>query len=155
MSTANYNRFVEATILGDVEAMNHYMNRIAMETFSFFDVGGDSQNCEPEKFYHGFVLGLMAEQAVNYEIRSNRESGFGRYDIMLIPKRTQLPAIVIEFKVHNAGREKSLTDTAESALKQIADKNYDAELLARGISTDRIRHYGFAFEGKKVLIMEQ
>lgn len=155
VSTANYNRFVEATILGDVEAMNHYMNRIAMETFSFFDVGGDSQNCEPEKFYHGFVLGLMAEQAVNYEIRSNRESGFGRYDIMLIPKRTQLPAIVIEFKVHNAGREKSLTDTAESALKQIADKNYDAELLARGISTDRIRHYGFAFEGKKVLIMEQ
>lgn len=155
VSTANYNRFVEATILGDVEAMNHYMNRIAMETFSFFDVGGDSQNCEPEKFYHGFVLGLMAEQAVNYEIRSNRESGFGRYDIMLIPKRTQLPAIVIEFKVHNAGREKSLTDTAESALKQIADKNYDAELLARGISTDRIRHYGFAFDGKKVLIMEQ
>lgn len=155
VSTANYNRFVEATILGDVEAMNHYMNRIAMETFSFFDVGGDSQNCEPEKFYHGFVLGLMAEQVVNYEIRSNRESGFGRYDIMLIPKRTQLPAIVIEFKVHNAGREKSLTDTVESALKQIADKNYDAELLARGISTDRIRHYGFAFEGKKVLIMEQ
>lgn len=132
--------------------INHYMNKVALEIFSYFDVGGDSGNGEPEKFYHGFVLGLMAEQTDNYELRSNRESGFGRYDVMLIPKKAQLPAVVIEFKVRNANSEKMLEDTAESALKQISDRNYDSELFARGISADRIRHYGFAFEGKKVLI---
>lgn len=154
-ATPNYNKFMAAIISGDVDAMNYYMNKVSLETFSFFDVGGESQNSEPERFYHGFVLGLMVEQTENYEVRSNRESGFGRYDVMLIPKKNSLPAIVIEFKVHTPGRERSFEDTAQSALRQIEDKNYDAELISRGISRERIRHYGFAFEGKKVLIIEQ
>ena len=153
-AAANYNRFISAMVSNDVEAMNLYMNRVALETFSYFDVGGSGQDSEPEKFYHGFVLGLMAEQNDNYEVRSNRESGFGRYDVMLIPKKEKLPAIVMEFKVHNPNREKSLSDTAGTALRQIDEKNYDAELLDRGIEKEQIRHYGFAFEGKKVLIME-
>lgn len=94
---------------GDIEAVNYYMNKVASEIFSFFDVGGKTGESEPERFYHGFVLGLMAEQSESYEIRSNRESGFGRYD---------------------------------------------AELIARGISKERIKHYGFAFEGKNVLIAQ-
>ena len=114
----------------------------------------DSSSGEPERFYHGFVLGLMVEQAERYEVRSNRESGFGRYDVMLIPKKDNLPAIVMEFKVRNPGREQTLEATAQSALNQIEDKNYDAELVARGIPCERIRHYGLAFEGKRVLIME-
>ena len=153
-AAANYNRFISAMVSNDVEAMNLYMNRVALETFSYFDVGGSGQDSEPEKFYHGFVLGLMAEQNDNYEVRSNRESGFGRYDVMLIPKKEKLPAIVMEFKVHNPNREKSLSDTAGTALRQIDEKNYDAELLDSGIEKEQIRHYGFAFEGKKVLIME-
>ena len=120
-----------------------------------FDVGThQSKKIHPERFYHGFVLGLMVEQSENYEIRSNRESGFGRYDIMMLPKKSTLPTIVIEFKVYNPRREQTLEDTVQTALKQIEEKSYDTELMARGIEKDRIRHYGFAFEGKRVLIGE-
>ena len=152
---SNYGAFVEALLYGDVEAMNEYMNDVALAIISSFDTGiQQSEKAHPERFYHGFVLGLMVGQADNYEIRSNRESGFGRYDIMMIPKKNTLPAIVIEFKVYNRRKEQSLEDTAQSALRQIEEKNYDAELIARGIEKERIRHYGFAFEGKRVLIAE-
>ena len=154
-SASNYNAFVSALVKGDVEAMNEYMNDVALTTISSFDVGTHrSGKAHPERFYHGFVLGLMVEQSENYEIRSNRESGFGRYDIMMIPKKNNLPAIVIEFKVYNPRREQTLEDTVQTALKQIEEKSYDTELMARGIEKDRIRHYGFAFEGKRVLIEE-
>lgn len=153
---SNYNAFVKALIQGDVDAMNYYMQRVCMSTFSYFDVGSDLESgVEPERFYHGFVLGLMAEQTDIYEIKSNRESGFGRYDVMMIPRNRQdekLPAIVLEFKVHNHRREKNLEETVQAALIQIKEKNYDAELLSLGIEKEKIRHYGFAFEGKKVLI---
>ena len=151
---ANYGDFMKALIEGDLEAMNYYMNKVALTTFSYFDVGsGNGQDSEPERFYHGFVLGLIAEHVEDYEIRSNRESGFGRYDIMMIPQDYEKhPAIVMEFKVCSRMKTESLEEAVQSALKQIQEKNYDAELLAQGIPTDRIRHYGFAFEGKKVLI---
>ena len=146
---------MEALVHGDVEAMNEYMNDVALTTISSFDVGThQSEKARPERFYHGFVLGLMVEQSENYEIRSNRESGFGRYDIMMIPKKNTFPAIIIEFKVRNPRKEQTIEDTVQVALKQIEEKNYDAELIARGIEKERIRHYGFAFEGKKVLIAE-
>ncbi len=151
----SYNAFVEAMLQGDLDAMNEYMNEVALVTISNFDVGiKQSEKSRPERFYHGFVLGLMVDQTENFEIRSNRESGFGRYDVMMIPKKASLPAIVIEFKVHNPKREQSLEATAQAALRQIEDRNYDEELIARGIDKGRIRHYGFAFEGKKVLIAE-
>ena len=154
-TASNYNAFVSALVKGDVEAMNEYMNDVALTTISSFDVGmHQSEKAHPERFYHGFVLGLMVEQAESYEIRSNRESGFGRYDIMMIPKKNNLPAIVIEFKVYNPRSEQTLEDTVRAALKQIEEKSYDTELIARGIEKDRIRHYGFAFEGKRVLIGE-
>ena len=138
----------------DVDVMNYCMNKITLATFSYFDVGSEGAgNQEPERFYHGFVLGLIAERAEDYEIRSNRESGFGRYDIMMIPKDIRkYPAIIIEFKVCGRMKKETMEDAVQSALKQIAEKNYDAELLSQGIPADRIRHYGFAFEGKKVLI---
>ncbi|MBO5304011.1 MAG: PD-(D/E)XK nuclease domain-containing protein, partial [Lachnospiraceae bacterium] len=86
-------------------------------------------------------------------LTSNRESGFGRYDIMLEPKNPQKDvAIIIEFKVFNARREKNLEDTVKAALAQIEEKQYAASLLAKGIAEDRIYKYGFAFEGKNVLI---
>ena len=151
---ANYGDFMMALTEGDMEAMNYYMNKVALATFSYFDVGSEN-GCdpEPERFYHGFVLGLIAERAATYEIRSNRESGFGRYDIMMIPHDPKTyPAIIIEFKVCGRIKKESIEEAVQSALNQIKEKNYDAELLAQGIPADRIRHYGFAFEGKKVLI---
>ena len=155
-SDARYNDFIKSLLNNDLKGMNYYMNKVALATFSYFDTGKNpSETLEPERFYHGFVLGLLADQAEQYEIRSNRESGFGRYDVMMIPKNqknTDGLAFILEFKVRNPGKEKSLEETVQTALEQIETKQYDAELLARGIEKERIRHYGFAFEGKKVLI---
>ncbi len=150
---ANYNDFVKALLKGSLKEMNIYMNDVALATFSSFDTGKKpSEKSQPERFYHGFVLGLLVELRDRYQIRSNRESGYGRYDVMLTPVTEVDDAIVIEFKVHEPDEEETLKDTVRAALEQITEKNYDAELLLQGIPADRIRHYGFAFEGKKVLI---
>lgn len=152
--TPNYNAFVKALLADDVRAMNHYINRIALETFSFFDTGkGPSASAEPERFYHGFVLGLMVDLQDKYHITSNRESGFGRYDIMLEPVEIgQSDAIILEFKVIDPESEADLNATVNNALEQIRYKQYDAQLLARGFRPYQIRAYGFAFQGKQVLI---
>ena len=133
--------------------MNQYMNQMTESVFSFFDTGKHpSEQTEPERFYHGFVLGLIADAGLDYTITSNRESGLGRYDVIMEPNNEQLDAYVFEFKVKEPGSQNTLEETVQSALDQIDEKKYDAILIAKGISKDRIRHYGFAFEGKKVLI---
>lgn len=150
---ADYNDFIKALLLDDVDAMNEYMNRVALKTFSYFDTGSSPSGEEPERFYHGFVIGLMVDIRDKYSITSNRESGFGRYDIMLEPKNPQeQDAIILEFKVFNPRRENSLEECVQAALAQIEDKQYEAQLIEKGIPKERIRRYGFAFEGKRVLI---
>lgn len=148
----NYNDFVKALLQDDVDAMNEYMNRVAFDSFSYFDTGRNPARTEPEKFYHGFVLGLMVDLSDRYLLKSNRESGFGRYDIMLEPKRAGDDAFILEFKVMQPRKEKDLEETVASALAQIEQKGYAAELMERGIPAERIRRYGFAFCGKEVLI---
>mgnify|MGYP000363487653 CR=1 FL=1 len=152
-SVSNYNGFIRALLRGNVKEMNIYMNEVALSTFSSFDSGKHpSGKSEPERFYHGFVLGLLVELRDKYEVQSNRESGYGRYDVMIIPRDKNSQAVIIEFKVIDSQEETSLDMTADSALKQIEEKNYDAKLLERGYKREAIQHYGFAFEGKKVLI---
>ena len=143
----------KALLLGDLDAMNEYMNHVALETFSSFDTGRKvSVNTEPERFYHGFVLGLLVELRGRYILTSNRESGYGRYDVLLEPVNDRDDAIIIEFKVFHPAKEKTLEDTVKAAHMQIEEKQYAAVLEAKGIQKSRTRKYGIAFEGKRVLI---
>ncbi len=152
-SVSAYNEFVKALLCADVKSMNAYMNKVALETISYFDTGKKpSEAIEPERFYHGFVLGLIVDLADRYTVASNLESGFGRYDVMLEPRHEEDDAIILEFKIYDPEEEGTLGDTVKSALTQIEEKQYSAMLEAKGIAPERIRKYGFAFEEKKVLI---
>lgn len=167
-----HNAFLQALLSHDSEGMNEYMNDISSELFSSFDTGKKpSAKLQSERFhaveattksltrpnssvcfYHGFILGLIVELREKYYISSNKESGFGRYDIMIEPKEKEADAFIIEFKVVHAKNGETLETAVQAALKQIEEKKYDLLLRNRGISAERIRKYGFAFEGKKVLI---
>ena len=152
---SEYNDFVKAMFIGDVDAMNEYMNRVALQIFSYFDTGDRASGAEPERFYHGFVLGLLVDLQGSYYVKSNRESGFGRYDVMLEPKNLEEGnAVILEFKVRSTRKEKSLEETAQSALAQIRERKYSRELREKGIAKEQIKEYGFAFEGKNVLIVD-
>jgi hypothetical protein len=150
----SYNGFLTALLCDNVKKMNDYMNKVALKTFSYFDTGKKpSDEAEPERFYHGFVLGLIVELEDTYEIKSNRESGFGRYDVMLKPFDKSKKAFIFEFKVKDSDdNETTLEDTVKNALSQIEEKQYEQELISSGIPSENIRKYAFAFEGKRVLI---
>ena len=145
--------FVRALLSNDVQMMTAYISRVTASVISHFDSGRKpSGKTEPERFFHGLVLGLMADLNDKYMITSNRESGLGRYDVLLEPRGSMDDGIIFEFKVFDPDGESELSDTADAAVKQIIDKNYAAVLEAKHVPKDKIRVYGFAFEGKRVLI---
>ena len=148
----SYNGFIKSLLANDVKGMNIHMRNIALQTFSYFDTGRSVIGDEAERFYHGFVLGLLVDLSGDYVVTSNRESGYGRYDVMLEPFDKNRDAYILEFKMHDADDEKSMEDTLAAALSQIEEKQYEANLIARGFEKEKIRKYGFAFKGKTVLI---
>lgn len=155
-----YNEFINALLHDNVRKMNTFMNKVALNTFSSFDSGNKpSEQTEPERFYHGFVLGMVVNMADTYIVRSNRERGqyepcsYGRYDVMLEPVDKGGKAFIFEFKVLDPDEdEETLEDTLAAAHRQIAEKKYETELVSRGFAPEKIRKYGFAFRGRECLI---
>lgn len=149
-----YNEFIQSLLNDNVKKMNTFMNKVALETFSSFDSGNKpSEASESERFYHGFVLGMVVSLADKYKVRSNRESGYGRYDVMIVPLDRTAKAFIIEFKVIDPDdEEETLEDTIANAHMQIEQKRYETELTASGFAPEQIRKYAFAFQGKKCLI---
>ena len=149
-----YNEFIHSLLNDNVRKMNTFMNKVALNTFSSFDSGRKpSGQAEPERFYHGFVLGMVVELSEKYKVRSNRESGYGRYDVMITPLDRTEKAFIFEFKVLDPDEdEETLEDTLANAHAQIEKKQYEAELTEEGFSPEQIRKYGFAFRGKECLI---
>ncbi len=151
--TQGLSKFATTMLQGDVRGMTRYLNDIMLTSMSSFDGGNNPSIRLPENFYHGLVLGLLADNSQDYLVTSNRESGYGRYDVVMEPKDPQKPAAILEFKVFDRlDEESSLEDTAANALRQIEEKKYETALLARGIPAEHILKYGLAFEGKKCLI---
>ena len=152
--TSKYSKLIKSLLNVQLEDLNEYMNILTESLMSSFDTGENPNDfLAPEKFYHGFVLGLLIELRDSYSVKSNRESGIGRYDVMLIPKNRNDRAFIIEFKSVNRNRgEKSLENALTNALKQIEEFRYQQNLTDLGIPDENIIKYGFAFEGKKVLI---
>ncbi len=153
-TTEVYNEFIKALLSDNVKKMNTFMNKVALNTFSFFDSGTrPSQGAAPERFYHGFVLGMVIDLADRYKVCSNRESGYGRYDVLLKPLDKREKAFIFEFKVLDPDEnELTLEDTLANAHAQIEEKQYEAELIAEGFLPGQIYKYGFAFCGKECLI---
>jgi len=152
--SAYYNDFVNALLKQDANEMSDILLDITYASMSYFDLGNQPAKRVPENFFHGLVLGLIVSLKDKYRIVSNRESGRGRYDIALYPKQEDMDAFIMEFKVCDERTEKSLEQTAENALKQIEEKNYEADLLAADIPAAKICKLGFAFQGKEALVLK-
>ncbi|HBL98283.1 TPA: AAA family ATPase [Candidatus Dependentiae bacterium] len=143
----NYTKMLESLVAGEMEPFQDYFMKFTRETLSTFDMHGD----EPERFYHALVLGMLATLASTHEVRSNRESGYGRYDVSLIPKDLSKSGIILEFKKVNIKRKETLKTAAQNALKQIEERDYETELRARGLN--KIIKLGIAFLGKESLVL--
>ncbi len=142
----NYHLLLSSLTKGDIDTFSQLFQEFMISSVSVFDVPLE----ESEKIYHAFVLGMLVGLKDRYEVKSNRESGYGRYDVMLIPKNSKDLGIIMEFKKIGRFEKIDLETAVLSALKQIEDREYAQELLDRGIT--QILYLGFAFEGKEVLI---
>jgi len=144
----SYNKMLQSLVSGDIETFSDLFTNFFLSSISYFDVGDD----EPEKFYHAFVLGMFVSLEKDYELKSNHPSGYGRYDVSIIPRDMTKAGIIIEFKKPKKSSTETLEQVADNALQQIEEEKYATELKHRGIS--KIIKLGVAFQGKKVLVKE-
>ena len=151
-----YNGFIDAVTKCDEEGMQESLSTLSLELMGSLDMATKENSKDVENFYHGFVLGLVASTRGRYSITSNRESGKGRYDIMMEPlDKFKDNGIIIEFKIFNPKEEESLEGTCLRALNQIDDKKYDVELKKHGIPDERIAKFGIGYSGKEVLVRKR
>lgn len=149
MTSQKYEELLRTLTSGDIENFRYVFKRFVLNNLSYFDVSGK----EPEKVYHAFVLGMLVSLSDNYEVKSNKESGFGRYDVMIIPKDVSKHGIIIEFKKIDELSKESIEEATEKALKQIEDKKYGTELLEKGIKN--IIKLAIVFKNKEVEITQK
>lgn len=149
ITMVNYKNMLSALINGDIENFSYLFKDFVINNISYFDVSGK----EPEKIYHAFVLGMLVSLADNYEVKSNKESGFGRYDVMIIPKNISKIGLIMEFKKINTFSDETMEEATKKALKQIEEKKYEQELIIRGIKD--ILKIAIVFKGKDVRITSQ
>jgi hypothetical protein len=138
--------FIKSLITGNARTFEKILQKYVIQSMSYFDKDGE----QPERVYHAFVLGLLVYLNGRYLVKSNAESGYGRYDISLVPLDKNGVGVILEFKVVDEDDDKTLENAVKSALKQIEDKQYETELRAMGIT--EVYKYGVAFEGKKVKV---
>jgi hypothetical protein len=138
---------LQAFVKGHIEDFARFFREAVLDIFSYHDFGAAS-----EKVYHAFTIGLLAWLGGQYEIKSNQESGYGRYDVMVIPRDVSRIGYVIEFKKVNAGENETVEIAMEKAFRQIKEKNYMAALVARGVKT--IKQLAIVFEGKQAWVKE-
>ncbi len=144
--TNQYPVMLQKLMTGNVEDFSTLFRSIALESFSFFDVAGE----RPERFYHAFVLGLLVDLRATYTVTSNKESGLGRYDVVLAPRDRKAPGFIFEFKKVDHEKRETLGIATEKALQQIRDKRYAVELMALGVTN--ITAIAIAFDGKQIAI---
>lgn len=149
ITETNYDIMLNSLLNGDIKIFGKLLKQFVLKSISYFDVGG----YEGEKVYHAFVLGMLISLNDEYEVLSNRESGYGRYDVMIIPKDISKLGIVIEFKKLDPDDTETLEEMADEALKQIKGKKYSITLEQRGIQD--IKEIAIVFKGKEICIKEE
>lgn len=148
LTNQKYEEMLSTLISGDIENFGYIFEEFVINNISYFDVSGK----EPERVYHAFVLGMLVSLSGTYEVKSNKESGYGRYDVMIIPKDISRIGIIIEFKkINNLSRE-SIEEGTLKALQQIEEKRYSEELVNKGIKD--IIKLAIVFKGKAVKIIQ-
>ncbi|MBV7275115.1 AAA family ATPase [Clostridium sp. PL3] len=148
MTNQKYEEMLSNLVTGDIENFGYAFQEFVINNLSYFDVSGK----EPEKVYHAFVLGMLVSISNTHEVKSNKESGFGRYDVMIIPKDISKPGIIIEFKKINVLSKETLEQGKVEALKQIDKMKYDEEL--KNCNVKDIIKLAIVFKGKEVMISE-
>lgn len=147
ISSDKFCMMLKSLVSGDIKTFSKIFKELVLNSVRYFDISGR----ESEKVYHSFVLGMLVALSDDYEVRSNRESGYGRYDVMVIPRDLSKKGIIIEFK--KVDEDEDLEAAAKNALKQIEEKQYRQELVDRGVKD--IIELGIAFEGKVVLVKQK
>jgi hypothetical protein len=145
---ARVRQLVQALVAGDAETAEELLGRLTAESLSFHDTGRGPG--EPERVYHAFVLGLLVWLGPRYRVWSNRESGYGRCDVMLVPKAIGEVGVVLELKVVDKRRGETPAKAMAAALRQIRERGYSTDLLALGAR--EVREIGVVFEGKRVRV---
>ncbi|OOM73830.1 hypothetical protein CLOBL_45600 [Clostridium sp. BL-8] len=149
LTNQKYEEMLSRLICGDIENFGYIFKEFVIDNLSYFDVSGK----EPERVYHAFVLGMLVSLSENYEVKSNKESGYGRYDVMIIPKDILKLGIIIEFKKINELSKETIDMAAQEALKQIEKNKYEQELISKGI--ENTIKLSIVFKGKEISIVQE